>query len=202
MRQIILDFVKICATCTPIMEPIYEFGSLQVPGQEDFADLRPQFPGKEFVGADMRQGPGVDVILDLHDIKLDSQSVGTALVLETLEHVEFPRTAVRELWRILKPQGILIMSSLMNFPIHDYPSDYWRFTPEGFKSLLKIFDYALVEYSGRAAFPHTVVGIGVKGTISDEMRIDLERDLVLWRERSTKFSRLQQAKELFLRLIG
>jgi hypothetical protein len=202
MRHIIRDFVKICATFAPITVPIYEFGAFQVPGQEDLADLRPLFPHKEFWGADMREGRGVDIVLDLHDIKLASDSVGTVLVLDTLEHVEFPRKAITEIYRILKRPGMVIMSSVMNFPIHDYPSDYWRFTPEGFKSLLNIFDYALVEHAGKPAFPHTVVGIGVKGTIPDEIRINLERDLVLWRERSSKASRLQQAKELCLRLIG
>jgi hypothetical protein len=38
MRESIKEFVKICAETLPIIEPIYEFGSLQVPGQEGFAD--------------------------------------------------------------------------------------------------------------------------------------------------------------------
>ncbi|MFQ5929050.1 MAG: methyltransferase domain-containing protein, partial [Acidobacteriota bacterium] len=102
MRESIKHFVKICAESLPISDPVYEFGSLQVPGQEDFADLRPLFPSKKYVGADMRDGPGVDTILDLHDINLPSESVGTVLMLDTLEHVEFPRKAVEEIYRILK----------------------------------------------------------------------------------------------------
>ena len=38
--------------------PILEIGSYQVPGQEEIADLRTLFPGKEFVGVDVRAGPG------------------------------------------------------------------------------------------------------------------------------------------------
>lgn len=68
MRQSIKDFVSIVADELQIKESIYEFGSLQVAGQESFADLRPLFPGLEYVGADMREGPGVDKILNLHDI--------------------------------------------------------------------------------------------------------------------------------------
>jgi hypothetical protein len=63
MRESIKQFVKIAADTLPILEPIYEFGALQVPGQEGFADLRPIFAGKEYVGCDMREGPGVDRIL-------------------------------------------------------------------------------------------------------------------------------------------
>lgn len=163
MRQTINDFVSIAASTLPIEEPIYEFGSLQVPGQEGFADLRPLFPGREYVGADMREGTGVDKVLDLHDIDLPSESVGTVLCLDTLEHVEDPRKALEEIQRILKPQGIAVISSVMCWPIHDYPFDYWRFTPEALKSILKPFSNSFIGFAGEKRFPHTVVGIGFKG---------------------------------------
>jgi len=162
MRESIKRFVKICAETLPISEPIYEFGSLQVLEQEGFADLRPIFQGKKYVGADMRKGIGVDVILNLHSIDLPTESVGIVLILDTLEHVEFPIKAMEEVHRILKPNGFAVISSVMNFPIHDHPSDYWRFTPEGFKSLLKPFDFSFVDFAGDENFPHTVVGIGFK----------------------------------------
>jgi len=168
MRESIKQLVKICAETLPISEPIYEFGSLQVPGQEGFADLRPFFSGKKYVGADMRKGPGVDVILNLHNLDIPSESIGTVLILDTLEHVEFVRKAIEECYRILKPNGILVISSVMNFPIHDHPSDYWRFTPEAFKSLLKPFNSLFVDFAGESNFPHTVIGIGVKGSISKD----------------------------------
>jgi SAM-dependent methyltransferase len=162
MRKIIKDFVNIIAKHIPVADPIYEFGSMQVPGQEEFADLRPLFSGKQYFGADMREGPGVDKILNLHEIELPSGCVGTVLCLDTLEHVEYPHKALEEIYRILKPDGIVIISSVMNFRIHDYPHDYWRFTPEAFKSLLKPFSDSFVGFVGLKDFPHTVVGIGFK----------------------------------------
>ena len=63
MRRLIQEFVALTADSVTLPEPIYEFGSLQVPGQEEAADLRPYFPNKQYIGADMRMGPGVDVIL-------------------------------------------------------------------------------------------------------------------------------------------
>ena len=171
MRESIKQFVKIVADTLSIPEPIYEFGSLQVPGQEGFADLRPLFAGKEYVGCDMQEGPGVDRILNLHDIDLPPETAGTVLMLDTLEHVEFVRKATEEAHRILKPDGILVISSIMNFPIHDYPYDYWRFTPEAFKSLLKNFETCIVDYAGEKLFPHSVVGVGFKGE-SPKLQID------------------------------
>lgn len=188
MRKSIKQFLKICAETLSIYEPIYEFGSLQVPGQEGFADIRHFFPGKRYVGADIRQGQGVDIILDVTHIDIPSESIGTVLIMDTIEHVEFPRKAVEEVYRILKPNGILIMSSVMNFPIHDYPNDYWRFTPESFKSLINPFAFSFVEFAGESEFPHTVIGIGFKGldpqNVIDisKVRIKLHRWKNYWRK--------------------
>jgi hypothetical protein len=162
MRELIKEFVKAVSESMPILEPIYEFGSFQTEGQEVWADLRPLFPGKKYIGCDMRWGKGVDLILNLHDIELPDSTAGTVLMLDTLEHVEFCRKAMSEVYRILKPGGVAIISSVMYFPIHEYPSDYWRFTPEGFRSLLNQFSYSTVDFLGEEDSPHTVVGIGIK----------------------------------------
>lgn len=182
MRESIKQFAKICAKSLPVSDPIYEFGSLQVPGQEEFADLRPFFLGKKFVGADMQEGPGVDVVLDLHQINLPSESVGTVLIFDTLEHVEYLRKAIEEAHRILKPNGIIIISSVMNFPIHDFPYDYWRFTPEAFKSLLKPFNSSIIDSLGESIFPHTVVGVGFKGFVPEENKDEFKKRLKDWKK--------------------
>jgi SAM-dependent methyltransferase len=181
MRASIRDFARLAAETLPVAEPIYEFGALQVSGQEGFADLRPLFPGREYVGCDMRPGPGVDRILDLHALDLPSGSVGTALCLDTLEHVEYPHQAVAELYRVLRPGGFLLITSVMDFHIHDHPHDYWRFTPDAFRSLLRPFSQTHVESAGREIFPHTVVGVGFK-----EISVPLDRYAVAvaaWKRR-------------------
>lgn len=167
MRDSVKEFVKIAASTIPMPESIYEFGSYLVEGQEEIANLRPIFPGKEYVGCDMREGPGVDKVLNLHDIDLPSESVGTVLCLDTLEHVEYPHKALEEIHRILRPGGVVIMSSVMLCPIHDHPSDYWRFTPSAFESLLRDFPSIHVDFAGDDLFPHTVVGVGYKGQANE-----------------------------------
>jgi SAM-dependent methyltransferase len=183
MRPLIRDFVRIASETLPLIEPIYEFGSLQVPGQESFADLRQYFRGKVYVGCDMTEGPGVDRILNLHNMDIPSESVGAALIMDTLEHVEFFREAMNEVYRILKPDGIVVISSVMNFMIHNYPNDYWRFTPEGFKSILKTFPFSVVDSVGEEAFPHTVIGVGFKTVRTGSVnREQFEKRMRVWRQ--------------------
>jgi SAM-dependent methyltransferase len=155
--------VKICLRNFLLPEPVADFGSLQVEGRENI-DMRPLFPGKWFIGSDFRAGAGVDVVGDLEQLGLADESLGTVLCLDTLEHVEDPRAAMSEMYRVLAPGGILIMTSVFDFPIHSFPNDYWRFTPEGFRSLLKPFPTCFAgSYGLRPESPRTVVGIGLKG---------------------------------------
>ena len=163
MRQSVKDYLAKTLNRYPAAEPICEIGAYRVEGQEEFADLRPFFPGKEYIGCDMRQGLGVDRIEDVHCLRIKSNSVGTILIFDTLEHVEDVHLAMKEIHRVLRPGGMVMMSSVMNFPLHDYPSDYWRFTPKAFELLLKIFAVYEVEFDGDPQFPEGIYGFGIKG---------------------------------------
>lgn len=171
MRQNIRNFVDTIVKHCNIPEPIIEIGSFIVPGQEELANLRPIFPQKTFIGCDMRKGNGVDRIENVECLSMEDESIGTVLILDTLEHVENCFKALDEIYRVLKKDGIVIMSSVMDFPIHDYPSDYWRFTPEAFKLLLKKFPIKVVGSQGNPEHPHTVYAIGIKS--DDFMKYEL-----------------------------
>jgi hypothetical protein len=69
--------------------------------------------------------------------------------------------------RVLRPGGLCVISSVMLFPIHAYPHDYWRFTPEGFKQLLTPFEDSWVRAIGYPELPMQVVGVGSKGARLD-----------------------------------
>ena len=181
--------MDMCVDTLPLGGPIYEFGSLQVEGNAELADLRELFPRRKFVGCDMRSGAGVDMVLDLHNIDLPDATAGTVISLDTMEHVEYPRKAVDEIYRLLKPGGVTILTSVMRFPIHSYPNDFWRFTPEGFKSLLKPFEDSFVgSCGGTRHFPQTIVGLGFKGAAPDLNRF--EEKFIKWAHFNNKIDEI------------
>ena len=155
--------------------PIFEFGAYQVDGQEGFADLRSLFPGQKYIGCDMRPGPGVDRVEDVTAINLPDASAGTVLCIETFEHVFEVRRGFDEVFRLLKPGGVFVITSPLNFRIHGYPDDYWRMTPNCLRRLLEPYAARLSGYQGYHAFPHTVMGVGIEGPDPSDASERLEK---------------------------
>ena len=148
MNLFLRGMMQAVAESFPLPEPILEIGSYQVEGQADILDLRSMFPGKDYVGTDFRAGPGVDLVADVEKLSLPDASVGTVIALSTFEHVEQFWLGFKEVERVLRPDGVFVVASPFYFHVHAYPNDYWRFTPEALKSLLKGYPTKIVGSHG------------------------------------------------------
>jgi SAM-dependent methyltransferase len=175
MRDHNKAFCRLVAETFDCPGPVFEFGSYQVDGQEGYANLRQLFPSKSYVGCDMRPGPGVDRVEDVTAISLPDESAGTVLCIETFEHVFEVSRAFDEVFRLLKPGGIFVITSPLNFRIHGYPDDYWRMTPSCLQRHLSLYGASLSGYQGDRAFPHTVMGVGIKAPVAFDSAAKLER---------------------------
>ncbi len=117
MNTLLRGMVRAVAETFDLPGPILEVGSYQVENQEDVADLRSLFPGKPYVGLDMRTGPGVDVVGEVEALPQADASVGTVLALESFEHVRRFWKGFDEVRRVLRPDGALLVAVPFYFHI-------------------------------------------------------------------------------------
>lgn len=82
-----------------------------------------------------RARQSVDVFGDGNRLPFQEASLDTVLCTEVLEHLPHPEAAVREMARVLRPGGRLLLTVPFSQPLHELPSDYWRFTPSALRLL-------------------------------------------------------------------
>jgi SAM-dependent methyltransferase len=148
MNHFLQGVARAVAETFDLPGPIIEIGSYQVEGQEAIAELRGLFPGKRYTGLDRRPGPGVDLLADVEDLPQADTSVGTVIAMNTFEHVPRFWRGFAEIRRVLKPDGALLVSCPFHFKIHNYPADYWRFSPAALELLLEDYPNKIVGWHG------------------------------------------------------
>ncbi len=153
MNRFINGVARATVASFSLPEPILEIGSYQVPGQEEIADLRSLFPNQSYQGVDIRSGPGVDCVASVEKLPHKSGTVGTVLAFNTFEHVAHFWRGFDEIFRVLRPDGVLVVSCPFYFHIHNHPSDYWRFTPEALEVLLQGYRTRILGWQGHVHKP-------------------------------------------------
>jgi len=104
----------------------------------------------EYVGADYqtdRSRP--DVVCSAVDMPFPDASFDTLACTEVLEHVPEPLRALREMHRVLKSGGHLILTVPLYWPRHDLPYDFYRYPYDGLLYLLKEGGFDLVRLFSR-----------------------------------------------------
>ncbi len=72
---------------------------------------------------------------DMLAIPVDSQSVEMVLLFQAITDVPYPLEILKEVRRVLKPGGHLLVFESMAYPEHDAPYDFYRLMPEGLRVL-------------------------------------------------------------------
>ena len=81
----------------------------------------------------------VDIISDISCLPFNNNSVDVVINEFVLEHVKNPESIVREIYRILKPNGLLYLAVPFVASFHSSPDDYYRWSKQGLKELLRDF---------------------------------------------------------------
>ena len=72
---------------------------------------------------------------DMLAIPLANHSVDVIILFQAITDVPNPVDVLKEVRRVLKPEGLLLVFESMAYPEHDAPYDFYRLMPEGLRAL-------------------------------------------------------------------
>jgi SAM-dependent methyltransferase len=111
---------------------VFDYGCGTAPYRAHF-----ERQGGEYIAADIEGNPDLRISADA-GLPISSGSVNCVVSFQVLEHVRDVSTYLREARRILKSDGVLLLSTHGIWPYHPHPADYWRWTRAGLIEALRV----------------------------------------------------------------
>jgi len=121
---------------------------------------------EQSVGMDVETSPHdvkvADVIYDGKHIPFGDQEFDIVFCTEVMEHVPEPSEFLAEIYRVLKPGGVVIMTTPFLVPLHEEPHDYYRYTKHGIHHLLGKTGFRNIEIEPFGEYFAVVIAFGVQ----------------------------------------
>ncbi len=86
-----------------------------------------------------------DILSDAASIPLPDNSFDTAILAELLEHVPEPKAVLKEAYRLLKPDGVALITAPFMVGIHADPYDYGRYTETFWRKVAQDLGFKVTE---------------------------------------------------------
>ncbi|MBN1415298.1 MAG: class I SAM-dependent methyltransferase [Bacteroidales bacterium] len=87
-----------------------------------------------------------EILGSADSIPLPDNHVDTVILTQVLEHIENPSAVLKEISRVMKLQGILIIAWPFLYPIHEEPRDFYRYTVFGLTHLAKEAGFEVLSF--------------------------------------------------------
>ncbi len=129
---------------TQIESPVrvLDVGAMDINGSYRALYNSPVF---DYVGLDLKAGPGVDVVSDSpYHYPLPNDSADIVLCGQMLEHCEFFWEAFNEMLRVAKPGAFVVLIVPSKGFVHRFPVDCYRFLPDSLPALARYSGCRLV----------------------------------------------------------
>jgi len=104
-------------------------------GKQPYADIYQKHYGRNICIDINRDNIAVDVIASAEVIPLHSETIDVILCTEVVEHVADPLKAISEMARLLRPDGMLLLTWPLHYSLHEMPYDFSRITEYGMAHL-------------------------------------------------------------------
>lgn len=93
------------------------------------------FTTTEYVKMETTPGPEIDLVGRVENIPAPEKSFDSIVCTQVLGDVYHLAKAFAEFHRVLRSQGIILITENLFDPLHDQPQDFWRFTPHSLTRL-------------------------------------------------------------------
>jgi len=116
----------------------------------------------ELVNQDIHHGlhnNNIHLYSPIHEIPVDDDCFDAVICNAVLEHVANPIDVVREIHRVLKPEGYLYLVVPFLQPEHLDPTDFQRYTKDGLRKLVTDQGFEVVTVEGVHSVYHTLAWI-------------------------------------------
>ncbi|MCB1520833.1 MAG: class I SAM-dependent methyltransferase [Hyphomicrobiaceae bacterium] len=94
----------------------------------------------DVVGTDIYASENVDVLADGHRLPFRDGAFHGVVIQAVLEHVLEPHVVAAEIYRVLRPAGIVYAETPFMQQVHMAAYDFTRYTPSGHRWLFRRFD--------------------------------------------------------------
>ncbi|NBK97435.1 MAG: SAM-dependent methyltransferase [Erysipelotrichia bacterium] len=108
------------------------------------------------------------VVAEATDLPFEHESVDTVVLTQVLEHVFEYEKALSEAVRVLKKEGVMLLSVPFIYHAHATPYDYHRFSEYGLKMLLEKYALEVVEWHYQGYLGTTLFSI-INGFIWEKL---------------------------------
>lgn len=106
-------------------------------------DIDKVSPDVTYVNLEKKDNP--DILADARSIPLPDNSFDTVIMGELLEHVFDPSAVLKEAHRLLKPNGIILITVPFMVGVHGDPHDFGRYTKTFWEKLAENIGFNVTE---------------------------------------------------------
>ena len=117
---------------------------------------RPLFAGRDYLAVDrgyeQQDRRGLSLVADIGAIPLADGTVDHALCMEVLEHLRDPLPVLREIRRVVRPGGDVLVSTPLCLGEHMQPYDFQRYTRYALDAMFVEAGFVVLSIRPRGGF--------------------------------------------------
>ncbi len=125
---------------------VLDVGAGNLPRYQDL------FRFDKYVKMDIEPGKNVDVVGRVEAIPFPNNTFDSIVCTQVLGDVYELSRAFSEFYRVLKPDGVILLTESLFDSLHDEPYDFWRFTKHSLRHLAEDANLLVETLEGRGGY--------------------------------------------------